>query len=171
MRVAYLGPAGTNSEVAALRVYPDGELVAFASIPAIARAVAAGETERGVAPVENSLQGTITDTVDALIRDDGLAICGEIVLPIEHCLMVKPGTPRESIDVVYSHPQSLGQCRRFLETTLPAARTEAAIDVAAGVAQRAREVGFPGIYLISSFNRYDVIAGVIQRSRTVPVTS
>ena len=46
MRVAYLGPAGTNSEVAALRVYPDGELVAFASIPAIARAVAAGERRR-----------------------------------------------------------------------------------------------------------------------------
>ena len=134
MRVAYLGPAGTNSEVAALRAYADAELVPCASIPAIARAVSGGEAERGVAPVENSLQGTVTDTVDELIRGDQLAICGEVVLDIEHCLMVKPGTPRDTINVVYSHPQSLGQCRRFLETQLPGVRTEAALSNAEAVA-------------------------------------
>ena len=134
MRVAYLGPAGTNSEVAALQACHGAELLPMPTIPAIARAVSTGEAERGVAPLENSLQGTITDTVDTLIRDDGLAICGEVVLAIEHCLMAPPGTARTDIDVIYSHPQSLGQCRRFLETEFPGARTEAALSNAEAVA-------------------------------------
>lgn len=134
MRVAYLGPAGTNSEVAALRSMPGAELVPLPTIPAIARAVASGEVARGIAPLENSLQGTVTDTVDELIRSDVLAVCGEIVLPIEHCLMAAPGTRAEAIEVIYSHPQSLGQCRRFLETQFPDVRTEAALSNAEAVA-------------------------------------
>lgn len=131
-RVAYLGPAGTNTEVAALRVYPDASLVPCATIIAVKRAVEAGEADRGVVPIENSLQGTITDTVDALIQDD-VGVCGEVVLPIEHCLMSAPGMPRDAIDVIYSHPQSLGQCRRYLETNFPDARTEAALSNATAV--------------------------------------
>jgi prephenate dehydratase len=133
-RVAYLGPAGTNTEVAALSAYPDGALVSYATIFAAARAVQTGEADLGVVPIENSLQGTVTDTVDVLIRDDGLAVCGEIVLPIEHCLMAKPGTARDDIDVIYSHPQSLGQCRRWLEAQMPRVRTEAALSNAEAVA-------------------------------------
>jgi prephenate dehydratase len=134
VRVSYLGPAGTNSEVAALRAYPNADLVPLSTIHAIAKSVSSSEVERGVVPVENSLQGTVTDTVDALIHDEGIAVCGEIVLPIEHCLMVKPGTVRADIDVIYSHPQSLGQCRRFLESNFANARTEAALSNAEAVA-------------------------------------
>ncbi len=134
LRIAYLGPAGTNSEVAALKAYPQSDLQSCATIFAVARAVQSGEADLGVMPVENSLQGTITDTVDVLIRDDGLAIRGEIVLDIEHCLMVKPGDPRSSIEVIYSHPQSLGQCRRYLETNFAATRTEAALSNSEAVA-------------------------------------
>ena len=133
-RIAYLGPAGTNTEVAALKAYPQSDLQSCATIFAVARAVQSGEAALGVVPVENSLQGTITDTVDVLIRGDGLAIRGEIVLDIEHCLMVKPGDPRSEVEVIYSHPQSLGQCRRYLETNFAAARTEAALSNAEAVA-------------------------------------
>ncbi len=134
LRVAYLGPAGTNTEVAAMRAFPDATLVPYATIVAVTRAVESGESERGVVPIENSLQGTVTDTVDALIRQDALAVCGEVVLDIEHCLMAKPGTALDEVDVIYSHPQSLGQCRRWLETHTPRARTEAALSNAEAVA-------------------------------------
>ena len=132
--IAYLGPAGTNTEVAALTAYPESTLTSCATIPAVAKLVESGDVDLGVVPVENSLHGTVTDTVDALIRDDGLAIRGEIVLDIEHCLMVQPGQAREGIEVIFSHPQSLGQCRRYLETRFPDARTEAALSNSEAVA-------------------------------------
>jgi prephenate dehydratase len=134
VRVAYLGPPGTNSEVAALRGFPAAEHVPFPTIIAATRAVESGDVDFAVVPIENSLQGTITDTVDLLIHDEGIAIRGEIVLAIEHCLMVQPGAARSGISVVYSHPQSLGQCRRYLETNFPDARTEAALSNSEAVA-------------------------------------
>ena len=132
-RVAYLGPPGTNSEVAALRACPDSDYMPCASIPAVIRAVESGEADRGVAPIENSLQGSVTDTLDLLIRDDGIAICGELVLDIEHCLMVQPGTSPAAIEVIYSHPQSLGQCREYLGRNYPGVTTVAALSNAAAV--------------------------------------
>jgi prephenate dehydratase len=134
VRVSYLGPAGTNTEVAALRAFPAAELLPFTTIPAIARALLDGQADHAVVPLENSLQGTVTDTVDLLIEQDGLAISGEIVLAIEHCLMAQPGTPLDAIEVIYSHPQSLGQCRHYLEARFPAVRTEAALSNAEAVA-------------------------------------
>jgi len=133
-RVAYFGPAGTNTEVAALRAYPSAEGVPFPTIAAVARAVESREVDRGVVPIENSLQGSVTDTVDLLIRDEGLAVCGEVVLPIEHCLIAPPGLERDDIEAIYSHPQSLGQCRRYLEVHFPGVRTEAALSNAEAVA-------------------------------------
>jgi len=132
--VAYLGPAGTNSEVAAMRARPASAHVPCPTISAVFAAVRHGDADEGVAPIENSLQGTVTDTVDLLIEHDDIAIRGEVVLPIEHCLMAKPGTARTAIDVVYSHPQSLGQCRRYLEAQFPHARREAALSNAEAVA-------------------------------------
>jgi prephenate dehydratase len=132
-RVAYLGPAGTNTEVAAMRLYDGVDMVPLTTIPAVARAVQSGDVDAGVVPIENSLQGTITDTVDELIHDLGVAVSAEVVLPIEHCLMVKPGTDRSAIRVIYSHPQSLGQCRRYLEANFPGVQTEAALSNATAV--------------------------------------
>ncbi|HEY7801950.1 MAG TPA: prephenate dehydratase [Dehalococcoidia bacterium] len=132
-RLAYLGPPGTNSEVAALRACPDAEHVPYASVGAVVHALERGEVAGAVAAIENSLQGSVTETVDLLIRDEGIAICGEVVLDIEHCLMVKPGMAADAITVIYSHPQSLGQCREYLETHYPQVRTEAALSNAAAV--------------------------------------
>jgi prephenate dehydratase len=133
-RIAYLGPPGTNSEVAALRCYPDAEHVPYRGIPALAEAVRSGEADRGVMAIENSLQGSVTDAVDILVHGDGLVICGEVVLPIEHCLMAKPGTQPGDIQVIYSHPQSLGQCRQYLDSRFPEVRTEASLSNAEAVA-------------------------------------
>jgi prephenate dehydratase len=133
-RVAYLGPPGTNTEVAAIRYYADAEHVPYATVARAARAVETGEVDRALVAIENSLQGSVTDTVDVLLHEEGLAICGEIVLDIEHCLMAAPGVRREDIAVIYSHPQSLGQCRRYLESRFPDARTEAALSNAEAVA-------------------------------------
>ena len=144
-RVGYLGPAGTNSEVAALRSYPDAEHVPYATIALSAHAVRTGEVDRTLAPIENSLQGTILDTVDLLVHEESLAVCGEIVLPIEHCLMVQPGVERSAIKLIYSHPQSLGQCRRYLERNFPDARTEAALSNAEAVAVMMKTPGAAAI--------------------------
>jgi prephenate dehydratase len=126
-RIGYLGPPGTNSEVAALRWRPEARHEPYKTITAAARAVETGEAALAVLPIENSLQGSVTETVDLLVRDEGLAICGELVLRIEHCLMARPGTALDAIEVIYSHPQSLGQCRRYLEAHFPGTRTEAAL--------------------------------------------
>jgi prephenate dehydratase len=138
LRVAYLGPPGTNSEVAAIRCAPDAEHVAYPTIPQVIRAVETGDAAEAVVAIENSLQGSVTDTVDMLIRDDAVRVIGELVLDIEHCLMVQPGESLTDVDVIYSHPQSLGQCRDYLEQRFPRARTEAALSNAAAVEQMMR---------------------------------
>ncbi|MDP9237697.1 MAG: prephenate dehydratase [Chloroflexota bacterium] len=144
-RVSYLGPAGTNSEVAALRAYPDALHLPYPTITAAVRALISRDADVAMAPIENSLQGTVTDTVDLLIEEDSIAICGELVLLIEHCLMVAPGADRSAIQVIYSHPQSLGQCRHYLEQHFPGVRTEAALSNSEAVAVMMKTPGAAAI--------------------------
>ena len=123
-RIAYLGPIGTYTEEAALKYDPQADLQPFPTIAAVGLAVSSGVTEQGVVPIENSLEGSVTFTLDLLISQTGLSIYNEIVLPIQHYLMAKPGTRAPDVQVIYSHPQALGQCRDFLERCFPeAART------------------------------------------------
>jgi len=133
MRLGYLGPAGTYSEQAAYDYAADAEMVLYPSIPTVANAVENGEVDRCVVPIENSLQGAVTDVLDFLVRTDNIAIAGELAVPIDHCLMVKPGTRIEDLKIVYSHPQSLGQSRIYLETTLVHAQATASLSNAQAV--------------------------------------
>jgi prephenate dehydratase len=132
-RIAFLGPVGTFSEQAALAYAPAGELVPFATIPASARAVAAGTVDEAVVPIENSLEGSVTNTLDILIQEDRHFINNELVIPIVHCLLARPGTRTEDVQTVYSHPQALGQCREFLERTLPRVEAVASLSTVAAV--------------------------------------
>jgi prephenate dehydratase len=132
-RVAYFGPAGTFTEAAALQYDPDAQLLPFSSIAAVAAAVDADMADEGVVPIENSLEGSVTDTLDLLIHDSSLRIRHELVTPIEHCLLVKPGVTVQEVKVVYSHPQALGQCRHFVERCFPKAQAVAALSTAAAV--------------------------------------
>ena len=90
-RIAYLGPPGTFTEEAALLYDPSAQLMPFASVAAVAAAVDSGMAEEGVVAIENSIEGSVTDTLDILIHESRLSIRRELVLPIEHYLLVRPG--------------------------------------------------------------------------------
>ena len=118
-RLAYLGPPGTYSEEAAMLYDSDAELVAATTLPGVVQSVHSGDADEAIVPVENSLEGAVTFTADLLIQEMSLKIKSELVLPIHHCLLAKPGVNTEDVEVVYSHPQSLGQCRGFLQRRFP----------------------------------------------------
>ena len=132
-RIAYLGPTGTYTEEATLRHDPTALLTPLASVLAVAAAVDTGMADEGVVAIENSLEGSVNDTLDVLIHESRLRIRKELVLPINHHLMAKPGTNVNDIQVIYSHPQSLGQCRRFLERCFPKAQLMASLSNAKAV--------------------------------------
>ena len=163
-RVAYLGPAGTFSELAALKYAPHSELIGCLTIAAVAAAVGTGGAEEGVVPIENSLEGSVTDTLDLLIYESSLFIRQELVLPIEHCLLVRPGTQEADIRIIYSHPQALGQCRRFLERRFPRAAVVAALSTAAAAEQlqQSQDAAAIGTSRAAELYHMDVLARGIQ---------
>ena len=139
MRLSYLGPQGTYSEEAALEhaagaaAGRTATMVPRGSIGAAVLAVEEGVADEAVVPIENSLEGIVTQTADLLVHRTRLRIRREIVLPIHHCLLVRPGSRRRDVRVVHSHPQALAQCRRYLERHLPEAETVASLSTAAAV--------------------------------------
>jgi prephenate dehydratase len=138
MRVGFLGPAGTYSEEAALADGgPDLEPVPLPTVHDVVAAVGERRVERALVPIENSLEGSVNATLDALAQGDGgVQITGELVHPIHHCLIARAPVPLERIAVVASHPQASGQCATFIRTRLPAA----AIVLAASTADAVRLV-------------------------------
>ena len=124
--IGFLGPLGTYSEEAAL-LYDNTADRLYPTITGVGEAVAAGKIDEGVVPIENSLEGPVTFTLDLLIAQPTLFIRGEIDLPIEHYLLAKPGTVPAEIKVIYSHPQALGQCRQYLEKNYPQAEQMASL--------------------------------------------
>jgi len=132
-RLAFLGPRGTFSEEAALRYDPDGQLVPFVSISAVAAAIGSGMADEGVVPIENSLEGPVTETLDILIHSSELSVRSEVVLPIEHLLLARAGAKASDIKIIASMPQALAQCRQFIEQRFPKATLEAALSTAAAV--------------------------------------
>ena len=135
MRVAYLGPAGTYTHEALLTSSaspfgdPSGEVqeLALATIHDVVMAVQDGAAQRGVVPIENSVEGSVNATLDALAFDaSDVEIVGDVVLAIHHCLIARDGLAPEDVELVVSHPQALAQCAGFVRERLTAAtvRTE-----------------------------------------------
>jgi chorismate mutase/prephenate dehydratase len=116
--VAFLGPLGTFSyEAASAHFGSASEFIPVASIPAVFETVASGQATWGVVPIENSIEGGVTFTQDTLLETP-LSMCGELMLDVEQCLLSDaPEVGR--IERVYSHPQGLAQCRRWLTRHLP----------------------------------------------------
>jgi prephenate dehydratase len=132
VRVGFLGPEGTFSEQAAQLV--DGELVAYATVHDVVEAVQLGSVDRGVVPIENSLEGAVNATLDALAVDfPGVEIVGESVLAVRQALIARSQVELGAIETVSSHPQGLAQCARFLREHLPKARLVAATSTAEAV--------------------------------------
>lgn len=113
MRIAFQGEPGAFSEAAARRLAPDAELLPHKSFEDVFAAVAAGTVGWGVLPVENSIGGSIHRNYDLLVAND-LPIVGEVELPVVHQLLALPGATLAGLKKVYSHPQALAQCERFL---------------------------------------------------------
>jgi prephenate dehydratase len=144
MRLGYLGPAGTFSEEA-MRAATGGdgaaELVPFGSIHETVMAVQGGAVDRALVPIENSLEGGVNATLDALaLEAREVEIVGETVLAIRNCLIAREELDLAAIEVVVSHPQPLGQCARFLREAVPGATLRATTSTADAV----REVAATG---------------------------
>jgi len=139
VRVAVLGPKGSYSEMAASRRFPDAELVYLDDIEDVFVAVERSEADAGVVPLENSLEGSVALTMDLLLRRS-LFICGEVVIPIRHCLLGR-GDP-DSVRIILSHPQALAQCRHYLRRRYPGVevRTTGSTSHAARLAQEFPEM-------------------------------
>jgi prephenate dehydratase len=133
MATAFLGPRGSFSEEAALLRAETDQLVAFSSFPALVSAVETGLADEAVLPIENSIEGAVSTTLDLLIHETALRIAGELALPVRHFLVTRPGVHLEDVRVVTSHPQALGQCRRFLDRCLPGVEQEAALSTSGAV--------------------------------------
>jgi chorismate mutase/prephenate dehydratase len=124
LSIAFLGPLGTYSEEAALKQFGLGRgAVVCGSIDEVFRTVEAGQADYGVVPVENSTEGAIGLTLDLLLASP-LKICGEITLPIHHCLL-SGQSDIHKISHILSHAQSLAQCHEWLNRVMPNATLEA----------------------------------------------
>ena len=124
MRYAYLGPEGTFTEaaVAALarsRSAADVQPVPCATIGATLAAVRSGAADRAVVPIESSVEGIVTATVDDLAANGDVLIQAETRLPIEFALLARDGTTLADVKTVGGHPQAEAQCRRWLAASLP----------------------------------------------------
>ncbi len=141
LRVAYLGPAGTNTHAAALAFFGDSaSYLPEATIRSVFDAVTSRTADRGVVPIENSTEGAVGPTLDALFDLD-VQISGEYVADISHCLVARPGTTLASVERVLSHPQALAQCRRWFLDNIPGATLVPAASTAAAAVDASRITG------------------------------
>jgi prephenate dehydratase len=144
MRVGYLGPEGTFTQEAVLAApgAAELELVPLSTIYDTVMAVHDGRVERSLVPIENSIEGSVSATLDALAMETrDVAIVGEVIHPIRQCLIAAVEMELEEIEVVVSHPQASGQCARFVRTRLPRARVMTTTSTADAVRMVAEQRG------------------------------
>ncbi len=135
-RIGYFGPEGTFTQEALIHASAGAELdlVPFATIYDTVMAVHDGVVQRALVPIENSLEGSVNATLDALaFETENVAIVGEVVHPIQHCLIARTPLELDAIEAVVSHPQATAQCARFIRTRLPGARVLAGSSTAEAV--------------------------------------
>lgn len=136
IRIGYMGPAGTNTHDALVAQddLADAEHVALGSIREVAESVEAGEVECGVVPLENSLEGSVADTIDLLVFDKDLQIRREIVRPVDLQLVGAPELVLDDVTEVVTYPVAAGQCRANLRKLVPNAVVVAANSTAEAAA-------------------------------------
>jgi len=116
----YLGPVGTFSYMA-VNLYTNNskDIKEYSSIYKLIKAVHDGEIDSAVVPIENSIEGSVTSTLDMLASEEGLYICGEITLKVCENLIAKKGAKQENIKKIISHPQPIGQCQGMINECFP----------------------------------------------------
>ena len=130
--ISYLGPAGTFTELAAQLYDSKANLIPQSSFRAVYDSVNI-DSDLAVLPIENSLNGSVVDTLDLLIHDPSLIICDEVIIKIEHHFIIDPNTNVDDVKNIYSHPQALAQCRNFLSKNYPNANCIASLSTATAV--------------------------------------
>jgi prephenate dehydratase len=136
VRLGYFGPEGTFTQEALIADTRGSqpEMVPLPTIYDTVMAVHAGTVERALVPIENSLEGSVNATLDALAMEtEDVVIVGEVVHPIRHCLIARTALELSAIEVVVSHPQANAQCARFIRTRLPGAQVLAGTSTADAV--------------------------------------
>jgi prephenate dehydratase len=113
-RVAFQGEPGAYGEIAALDYFPKAKLLPAKSFQTVFEILESGKADFAVVPIENSIEGSINETYDLLLKTS-LVVYGEIYQRIRHCLIANPGTSNSEITAAYSHPQALAQCRAYLQ--------------------------------------------------------
>ena len=144
MRVAYFGPEGTFTQEALISATAGEQLdlVPYATIYDTVMAVHFGAVQRALVPIENSLEGSVNATLDALAMEtEDVAILGEVIHPIRHCLIARTPLELAEIETVVSHPQATAQCARFIRTRLPGAQVLAGSSTAEAVRTVAEREG------------------------------
>jgi chorismate mutase/prephenate dehydratase len=115
VKVAFQGEKGAYSEMAVYSFFgKSADVKPCRELTDVFESVAKQEADRGVVPIENSLEGSINQTYDLFLTYD-LKVCGEVIVRVSHCLLANPSTTLKQIKTVYSHPQALAQSRNFLE--------------------------------------------------------
>ena len=140
IRVAYLGPEATYSHMAAREQFGAGASFGpVESIPQVFENVERGDAEFGVVPIETSTDGVVTHTLDRFLESN-LRIAAEICLDVNHCLLSKHGDPRR-VRRIFSHPQGLVQCRRWIAAHHPNASLHEMASTAAAAREAAKHDG------------------------------
>lgn len=119
LRMAYLGPRGTFCEEAAAQYTREVSLVPYPSIESVFAAVHNGEVQSGVVPIENSCEGAVNQTLDLLTNEYNIKIAGDIILPVNHNLLVRPDVNISDVNCILSHHQALAQCREYISRSFP----------------------------------------------------
>ena len=143
MTTAFLGPRGTYSEQAAVEFAGgDDDLLEVPNFAAAVAAVEEGRARYAVVPVENSIEGPVSQSLDILIHDTDLKLFAEVEVAIQHVLVGPAQIDLKNVTHVHSHPQALGQCNKWLNANLPHAERVAALSTSGGV-QKVVELGDP----------------------------
>ncbi len=167
LKVAYLGPEATFTHEATLRSFGTSvELEPQATVAEVFTRVERGEAEHGVVPVENSMEGAVTHTLDELMNSS-LKICGEVYLPVSQNLISKESSLRH-VKVVCSHPMALSQAATWLRYELPGARLEEVESTGEAARRAARELGVAAVasVLAAEAHGLNVLVRNIQDART-----
>ncbi|MEI5905689.1 prephenate dehydratase [Bacillus spongiae] len=117
-RIGYLGPEGSFTNVAALHAFSQQKLKAYFTIPDCFDALVNNEVDYSIIPLENTLEGSVTLTIDSLFRSSNLSVVAEIILPIQQHLLMHIDQKNQQVEKVLSHSHALAQCHQFLHQDL-----------------------------------------------------
>lgn len=161
LRIAFLGPLTSFSHDAALKAFPDAQLLEFHSIQNVFSAVKSRKADAGVVPIENSTEGSVSTTLGLLLSSD-LMILGEVFIDVAHCLIANRGN--SEVKKVFSHPQAFAQCEGWLQKNYPDAELVGASSTASAAVHAAGEQGSAAIASKNTAERFglQVLAENIQ---------